>query len=63
MCVNKVEVGMQKYNKRFRQALRTKLGGVHVCLCGWEHVFPGRQLAVAEAMEWYRVWVCRKSYL
>ena len=54
---------MQKYNERFRQALRTKLGGVHVCLCGWEHVFPGRQRAVAEAMEEYRVLVCRKSYL
>lgn len=42
---------MQKYNERFRQALRTNLGGVHVCLCGWERVFPGCQRAVAEAME------------
>lgn len=51
MCVStRVEVGIQKYNERFRQALRTKLGGIHVCLCGWEHVFPGHQLAVAQRL-------------
>lgn len=43
-------MGMQKYNKRFREALRTKLGRVHVCLCGWEHVLPGHQLVVAQRL-------------